>query len=163
MLPRRCVRTALSGILVLALLIPACLSAQTTEKSAEKLISLLKSSGLQYRDTKNPTVWVIPSTGDHLKSYKVIVAVEGDLAVVFVTVAEKRRLPVNTDFMRILLQNNHNLDRVKIGFDRDGDVSVRIDFSMRVTDVDEFRAIITQDQRASDELYKIIEPYLLAP
>jgi hypothetical protein len=61
------------------------------------------------------------------------------------------------------LQNNHNLDRVKIGFDRDGDVSVRIDFSMRVTDVDEFRAIITQDQRASDELYKIIEPYLLAP
>jgi hypothetical protein len=163
MLPRRCVRTALSGFLVLALLIPAGLSAQTTEKSAEKLLALLKSSGLQYRDTKNPTVWVIDSTGENLKSYKVIVAVEGDMAVAFVTVTPKRRLPVNTDFMRILLENNHNLDRVKIGFDRDGDLSVRIDFSVRVTDVDEFRAIITQDQKASNDIYKIIEPYLLAP
>ncbi len=162
MLPRRCVRTALSGCLVFALLIPACLSAQTSEQSAEKLLSLLKSSGLQYRNTKNPTVWVIDSTGDHLKSYKVIIAVEGDLAVAFVTVAQQRRLPVTTDFMRILLQNNHNLDRVKIGYDRDGDISVRIDFSMRVTDVEEFRAIVTQDQRASDTIYKLIEPYLLA-
>ena len=76
------------------------------------------------------------------------------------TVAAKRRLPVTTDFMRLLLEQNEKMDRVKIGFDSDGDLTVRIDARLRVTDAAEFKSIIDQAKNASDELYGMIEPQL---
>jgi len=81
--------------------------------------------------------------------------------VVFVTLVQNQRLPVTTDFMRTLLEQNHELDRVKVGYDRDGDLSVRIDSNMRVIDATELRDIVNQVKNASDEIYGMIEPSLL--
>lgn len=129
--------------------------------SASKMVSLMQADNYNFQPTKSPTVWLIRFSGDHLKDIKVVVTVKDSTVVVFVTLVENQRMPVTTDFMRTLLEENHELDRVKVGYDRDGDLSVRIDGSMRVMDAAELRDIVNQVRNASDEIYGMIEPSLL--
>jgi hypothetical protein len=135
--------------------------ALTTGDNAAKVVSLMRADSYNFVPTKSPTVWMIPFTGDHLKDIRVVVTVKDTTMVVFVTVVQNQHLPVTTDFMRTLLEQNHELDRVKVGYDREGDLSVRIDGSMRVMDAAELREIVNQVRNASDEIYGIIEPSLL--
>jgi hypothetical protein len=133
----------------------------TTDDSAAKIVDLMQADKYKFQTTQSPTVWLIRFAGDHLKDIKVVVTVKESTMVVFVTVVENQRLPVTTDFMRTLLEQNHELDRVKVGYDRDGDLSVRIDGSVRVMDAAELREIVNQVKNASDEIYGMIEPSLL--
>jgi hypothetical protein len=133
----------------------------TTNDSAQKIINLMQADSYNFQNTKSPTVWMIRFAGDHLKDIKVVVTVKDSTMVVFVTVADNQHLPVTTDFMRTLLVQNHELDRVKVGYDREGDLSVRIDGSVRVMDAAELREIVNQVRNASDEIYGMIEPSLL--
>lgn len=129
--------------------------------NASRVVSFMRADSYNFIPTKSPTVWMIPFTGDHLKDIRVVVTVKDTTMVVFVTVVQNQHLPATTDFMRTLLEENHELDRVKIGYDREGDLSVRIDGSMRVMDAGELREIVNQVRNASDEVYGIIEPSLL--
>ena len=133
----------------------------TTDDSAQKIVNLMQADSYHFQNTKSPTVWMIRFAGDHLKDIKVVVTVKDSTMVVFVTVADNQHLPVTTDFMRTLLVQNHELDRVKVGYDREGDLSVRIDGSVRVMDAAELREIVNQVRNASDEIYGMIEPSLL--
>ena len=138
-------------------------AAQSSAADAAKVVGLMQADSYTFHATNSPTVWTIHFAGTHIKDIKVVVAV-GDgpdtTLVVFVTVAEKRRMPVTTDFMRNLLEQNHKLNRVKIGFDKDGDLEVDIDAKLRVTDAAEFKDIFTQVRDASDQIYGMIEPQL---
>jgi hypothetical protein len=133
----------------------------TTNDSAAKIVNLMQADSYNFQPTKSPTVWLIRFAGDHLKDIKVVVTVKDSTMVVFVTLVENQRMPVTTDFMRTLLEQNHELDRVKVGYDRDGDLSVRIDSSMRLMDAAELREVVNQVKNASDEIYGMIEPSLL--
>jgi hypothetical protein len=135
--------------------------ATATDASAAKIVTLLQADQYNYVSTNSPTVWMIPFTGDHLKDIRVVVTVKDSTVVAFVTLVQNQRLPVTTDFMRTLLEENHEFDRVKIGYDREGDLSVRIDGSVRVMDAGELRDIVNQVRNASDEIYGLIEPNLL--
>jgi hypothetical protein len=111
-------------------------------------------------------VWVIHAKGTNLLDIKEIVAVGGGTGddatlVVFATLAEKKNLPATADFMRTLLEQNHKMDRVKIGLDNDGDLEVRIDAMLRVTDAREFQWIVNQVMNASDQLYGMIQGQLV--
>jgi len=156
--PQRMVRLLLPTALLLFVL-PA--RAQSGDDIA-KVISLMNADGYNFNATNSKSVWAIHFTGSHLKDIRAGVTISPEPAtlVVFVTVAEKRRLPVSTDFMRLLLEQNEKMDRVKIGFDGDGDLTVRIDARLRVTDAQEFKSIVEQAKNASDELYGMIEPQL---
>ena len=132
-----------------------------TNDSAAKIVNLMQADSYNFQPTKSPTVWMIRFAGDHLKDIKVVVTVKDSTMVCFVTLVENQRMPVTTDFMRTLLEQNHELDRVKVGYDRDGDLSVRIDSSVRVIDAAELREIVNQVKNASDEIYGMIEPSLL--
>jgi hypothetical protein len=133
----------------------------TTNDSAAKIVNLMQADSYRFQNTKSPTVWMIRFAGDHLKDIKVVVTVKDSTMVVFVTLVENQRMPVTTDFMRTLLEQNHELDRVKVGYDRDGDLSVRIDSSVRLMDAAEMRDVVNQVKNASDEIYGMIEPSLL--
>jgi hypothetical protein len=135
--------------------------AQSVSDNATKLVGLLKECGYDYRTTKSPTVWTVHFSGSHLKDVKVVLAVNEEVLVTFVTVVEKRRMPVSVDFRGTLLDYNHQYDRVKVAFDRDGDLSVRVDNSMRILDAGELRAVVEQVRSVSDEIYGKIEPSLL--
>jgi hypothetical protein len=154
-------RLCLLAAVLFSLVLP--MAAQSSSDQIAKMVSLMQANNYNFVTTKSPTVWVIHLDGTHLKDVKVIVALNTDdnSAVVFVTVVEKRHLPVTTDFMRHLLEQNHALDRVKIGYDADGDLFVRIDAPMRNADAKEVHDIINQVKNASDEIYGQVEPSLL--
>jgi len=128
-----------------------------------KLVSLLQENHYDYHTTRSPSVFTIHFVGEHIKDIKVILAIGGDPdadLIVFVTAIQKQRMPVTTDFMRALLRNNHIMDQTKIGFDKDDDLEVRIDGSMRLADATYLRHIVEQVKNVSDELYGVIEPSL---
>jgi hypothetical protein len=154
-------RLCLFAALLLSLVVP--MAAQTAEEGSAKMVSLMQANNYNFVTTKSPTVWVIHFTGTHLKDIKVVLAVDTSnyQMVIFVTVVEKRRMPVTTDFMHSLLKMNHAYDRVKVGLDADDDLSVRIDAPLRIADAQEFHDIVTQIKNASDEIYGQIEPQLL--
>ncbi|HKN20681.1 MAG TPA: hypothetical protein VJX73_04660 [Terracidiphilus sp.] len=139
-------------------------AAQALADKTEKLVRLMKEDDFNYVTTTSPTVFVIHLTGDHLKDIKVILAIgtdeDSDL-VVFVTVTPKATMPTTADFRYILLKANHEYDQVKVGFDGDDDLSVRIDASMRVADATYLKNVINQVKNASDEIYGKIQPYLI--
>ena len=101
---------------------------------------------------------------DHLKDIKVILAIgtddDSDL-VAFVTVTPKATMPPTADFRYILLKANHEYDQVKVGFNGDDDLSVRIDASMRLADAMYLKNVINQVKNSSDEIYSKIQPQLI--
>ena len=151
-------------LLSLALLQPFAVPARAQSgDDIAKVISLMNADGYNFNATNSKSVWAIHFKGNNLKDIRVGITVSPEPAatlVVFVTVAEKRRLPVTTDFMRKLLEEDEKMDRVKIGYDGDGDLTVRVDARLRVTDAQEFKSIVDQAKNASDELYGMIEPQL---
>ncbi len=137
---------------------------QVSQADIAKMVSLLKANSYDFKTTNSPSVWVIHFTGTHLKDIKVVLALGGDEdsdMVIFVTVVEKRRMPVTTEFRGHLLEQNHALNQVKVGFDADGDLSVRTDSSLRLCDARGFYNIVTQVKNASDDIYGQIESQLL--
>jgi hypothetical protein len=132
----------------------------TPSAGAAKIGQLTKASGYEFTQ-KTDSVWAADFQGKNLKHFRLIVAVQEDVLVTFVTVAEKARMPVTTGFMHRLLRFNSKLDRVKIGYDDDGDLFVRCDASVRVLDAQEFHSIMDQVSAATDEVYKGIADSLI--
>jgi hypothetical protein len=154
-------RLCLLAALLLSLALP--MAAQSSTEGSAKMVSLMKACNFDFHTTNSPTVWVIHFTGTHLKDIKIVLALDAadNQMVIFVTVVEKRRMPVTTDFLRTLLKFNHEFDRVKVGLDSDDDLSVRIDAPLRLADAQEFHDIVNQIKNSSDEIYGKIEPQLL--
>jgi len=139
-------------------------AAQALVDKTEKLIRLMKEDNFNYVATSSPTVFTIHFTGDHLKDIKVILAIGSDEdsdLVVFVTVTPKATMPPTADFRYKLLKANHDYDQVKVGFDGDDDLSVRIDASMRLADATYLKNVIDQVKNASDEIYGKIQSQLI--
>ena len=139
-------------------------AAQALVDNTEKLVRLMKEDNFNYVATSSPTVFVIHFTGDHLKDIKVILALGADEdsdLVIFVTVTPKATMPPTADFRYKLLKTNHDYDQVKVGFDGDDDLSVRIDASMRLADATYLKNEVNQVKNASDEIYGQIQPSLV--
>jgi hypothetical protein len=128
--------------------------------AANKATQLLQASGYTFT-THTPIVWSVIRPGSSLKSIKVVISVSESLLVVFVTVVPKARMRMTPEFMHALLKFNYSLDRVKVGFDDDGDLCVRSDTSIRLTDVQEFKVIVEQVAAASNEVYEGVSAYIL--
>lgn len=140
------------------------LHSQSVADKTDKLVRLLKEDNYNYVTTSSPTVFVIHLTGTNLKDIKVILAIGGDVdsdLVIFVTVTPKATMPPTADFRYILLKANHDYDQVKVGFDGDDDLSVRIDGSMRLADAAYLKVLVEQVKNSSDEIYGKIKPYLI--
>ncbi len=159
-------RIGCAVLLAAALFTPALpVNAQAVPQATiDKLVSLMKLDNFNYTTTSSPTVFVVHFTGDHLKDIKVIIALGGDEdsdLVVFVTVTPKATMPPTADFRYSLLKMNHEFDQVKIGFDGDDDLSVRIDGSIRLADATYMKNVINQVKNASDEVYGKIQSQLV--
>ncbi len=132
---------------------------QTTEASSAKVTQLLHGFGTPFTQ-KTPSVWYMDYNGKHLKNFRVILAVEGDLLVSFVTVAPKARIQATPDFMHKVMRLNSKFDRVKVGLDSDEDLFVRIDSTVRILDAQEFKLVIDQLASATDDVYDDLSAYI---
>lgn len=127
-----------------------------TKVSAAKVVQLLTASGYTFKQL-TPIVWTIDFTGKSLPNFKVLLSTQDDLLVIFVIAAEKKNIPLNTNFMFKLLRFNHSLDRVKVGLDDDGDLFVRVDLSVRILDVTDLKLNVEQVAASSNEVYAAIK------
>ncbi len=132
-----------------------------TDVSAARVNTLLGQSGYTFVQIPGKAVWTIDFTGKSLPKFKVILAAQDDLLVVFVTIAQKKNIPLSADFMMKMLRFDHSLDRVKVGIDDDGDAFVRIDLSVRILDIQEFKLNIEQVAAAANEVYGGIQSSLV--
>jgi hypothetical protein len=116
-----------------------------------------------YQFTKiDANVWTIKFTGKSLKDFHVILTTTPELIIIGSVVARKQSLKMTTDLMRTLLQQAHGMDRVKVGFDTDGDVFARVEVSARVFDSVELGTNVEQVAAATDSLHASIKSFLLA-
>jgi hypothetical protein len=134
-------------------------SAQNT--SSPKIARLLEDSGYPYTKASN-NVWSVPFQGKALPNFLLVASAQQDILVLFVVVAEKKDFKVTPELMHKMLKLNGDLDRVKIGFDKDGDAFVRVDLSIRVLDSQEFKENVEQVAAAADELYTAIKPFTIS-
>jgi hypothetical protein len=135
--------------------------AHANGKIAGTIDTLLGQSDYSY-SRKTSNVWTIDFRGKSFPNFKVVISTGTDLVVMFVTVVSKKDLQVTPEAMQTLLKLNNNLDRVKIGFDSDDDISVRIDLSDRVLDLQELKTNVEQLAASADVVYGAMVPFLNA-
>ena len=156
-------RNVFTRLLLTAILSCACLGAVADDSSdandAARINSLLQRSGYNFT-AKTDTVWTVDYHGKALGSFKVILATQNGLLVTFVIVAHHDDILMDQDLAMTMLKLNHNLDRVKVGIDDDGDAFVRADENVRVLDQTEFKDCIEQVAASADETYAAMKPYL---
>jgi hypothetical protein len=135
--------------------------AHANGKIAATIDTLLGQSDYSYAKKTN-NVWSIDFRGKSLSNFKVVISTGPDLVVMFVTVVPRKDIQVTPEAMQKLLKLNNNLDRVKIGFDADEDISVRIDLSDRVLDLQELKTNVEQLAASADVVYGAMMPFLNA-
>ncbi|MBI3937850.1 MAG: YbjN domain-containing protein [Betaproteobacteria bacterium] len=130
----------------------------------EKLVRLVDQSGYTPITKHAPNVWSIEFRGKVMPRIVVIVSGGGRddevFTVIGVVIATQNRLPSGAEFARSMLKINHRLDYVKTLLDSDGDLVVRTELRLRNMDGDDFRSIIDQMVKASDEVYREMRPFL---
>ncbi|MBP6822359.1 MAG: YbjN domain-containing protein [Acidobacteria bacterium] len=129
--------------------------------SAAKIVQLLKDSGHIHGQLAD-NVWLVRFRGNTLDDVVVttIVSPEG-LLILSSVVAEKKDFRATPELMAKLLRMNNDYDRMKVGIKENGDMFVRIDLSLRVTDSQEFKLNVEQVSAAADEIAAAIKPFLL--
>jgi len=125
-----------------------------------KIDALLKQTGYS-AEKKRDDVWVVHQQGSNLTDFKVVIATGDGLAVTFVTIARKKDVDLNSDFLLKLVKFNGEYDRIKVLIDDDGDIDVRIDSSIRVLDAAELKEEIHQVSTSADEIYGKIQGDLI--
>jgi len=136
--------------------------ARAQDKSSGKVAALLEASGYTYTKAAEG-VWAVSFEGKSLPRFNVVASVQPDILVLFTIVVEKKDLKLTPEAMQRLLKLNGNLDRVKIGIDKEGDLFVRVDLSTRVLDAREMKENIEQVAAATDEVFAAMKPFISEP
>lgn len=125
-----------------------------------KITRLLNESKLTFTK-QSETIWTTPFEGQNLKDIPVVMSVGGDILVIFALVAEKKDFNATPALMQKLLTANAEFDRAKIGVDKEGDIFVRIDLSIRVLDAAELKTNIEQTSAVADQVFAYVQPSLI--
>ncbi|HEX4113069.1 MAG TPA: YbjN domain-containing protein [Stellaceae bacterium] len=126
---------------------------------AKKIARLLKGTGLHYVARK-ATVWTVDFTARKLGKSTVIVTYDKNLLVTFAIVAKHAAIENTPQLMQTLLRANDSFDYVKIGYDRDGDLIVRIDAPLRLADSRLLKDDVKQVMSVSDDVFGQIGQFI---
>ena len=80
--------------------------------------------------------------------------------MIFVTIARDADIPRTAELEYKMLQLNHEMDRIKVEIDDDGDAAVRSDVTVRTLDTAEMKEQVHQVAASADEVYSAMKPYL---
>jgi hypothetical protein len=131
------------------------------ESPTAKAARLLNESKMKFTKVEDG-IWTIPFEGKQLKNFNVIVAADKTYLIIFAILPNQKQFRADSELLKKLLTHNDEFDKVKIGLDRDGNVSVRIDLSIRIVDRREFVESLDQTAAAADQVYGSIVPFLNA-
>lgn len=158
-------KNRLSAVFRLSLAIVICsfslsYSASSQETSSAKTGRLLNETGVNFSKIAND-IWTVPFEGKNLRNFQVLIGVDKDVLVMFVVVTDKKKYTRSPELLNKLLLQNDQMDRVKIGIDKQGEIAVRIDLTVRLMDKRELSENLDQLAAASDRIFAIIQPYLV--
>ena len=151
--------TTMSLLLSLSVTSAAVPADQVDPATVSKLAHLLDMSSYSYTKAAD-NVWTIKFQGKSLGEFKLFVTSGGGLIVVGTVVASRGQFRTPSEMTLKLLRLSNDLDRVKLGLDKDGDLFVRIEASARVFDGTELKAAVEQVAAAADEVHAAIKPFL---
>jgi hypothetical protein len=149
-------------IVSLALEAPARPKTQvkTEPQTVSRLPQLLEGSGYPYRKAGD-NVWAVTFKGTFLTEMNVFITSAGKLVIIGAVVAQKKSMRLNSEATSKLLRLAYDLDQVKIGFDKDEDLFLRAELSLKCLDVDDFKAILEQVFVGVERAHETIKPYLV--
>lgn len=152
----------------LALLTLLVVSALAQEKkivldkaSATKIVQMLEDSGHVYGKAAD-NVWSVKFRGNTLDDIAVVTIGHEGLLILVAVVAEKKDFKASPELLMKVARLNDDYDRIKVGIDKDGDLFVRVDLTLRVTDSQEFKMNVEQVSAAADEISAAIKPFMVA-
>lgn len=119
---------------------------------------LLESAHIAYKPTKSATVYTADYNGKTMGAMKVIIAVQGDLVVIFTNPMKKGQFATSQEALMKMARMNHELDFVKVEIDDDGDFAVRADIDSGATPA-QFKRVVDQVAASTDEAYQGMAPY----
>jgi hypothetical protein len=133
---------------------------KTQPQTDSRLQQLLDGAGYPYRKSGD-NIWAVTFKGTFLTEMNVVVASAGKLVIIGTVVARKKSMQLNTEAMSKLLRLAHDLDQVKIGFDKDEDLFLRAEVSGKCLEVDEFKAILEQVFKGVERAHEAIKASLV--
>src|SRR5215471_11839196 len=129
-------------------------------KPVSRLPQLLEGAGYAYKKVDD-NIWAVTFKGTFLTEMNVFITSAGNLVIIGTVVAPKKSMKLNSEAMSKLLRLVHDIDRVKIGFDKDEDLFLRAEVSSKCLEVDEFKSILEQVFKGVERAYDAIKPYLV--
>jgi hypothetical protein len=96
----------------------------------------LERSGLKYRKVQD-RYWFAACDSKLVADCQILMTATPEILVMGVVVKHKKDLSLTPEVAATLLHLNHNLTRVKVGIDDDGDLFERVEVSVKGLDADE--------------------------
>jgi hypothetical protein len=145
-----------------AVIVLFSISSFAQESAPVKAARLLNESKVKFTKVAD-NVWTIPYSGKSLKNFDVILSTNHDMLFMFVVPVKLKEYKPSQELFAALLNQNTQMDRVKIGIDDDKDATVRIDLSIRLVDRRELTENLDQLAAAADKIFEILQPHLVKP
>ena len=107
----------------------------------------LDRSGLKYRKVQD-RFWFATCESKLVSNCQILMTATPTILVMGVVIRQKKDLSLTPELAAGLLHLNHNLERVKVGIDDDGDLFERVEVSVKGLDADEILADLKAVQDA---------------
>ncbi|HYX70341.1 MAG TPA: hypothetical protein VE825_14485 [Terriglobales bacterium] len=107
----------------------------------------LQRSGLKYRKVQD-RYWFATCDSKLVATCQILMTATPEILVMGVVIKKKDALNPTPEMLAGLLHLNHNLERVKVGIDDDGDLFERVEVSVKGLDADEILADLKLVQEA---------------
>jgi hypothetical protein len=164
--PTRILQAVLCGAVLVILTLTATTPVQAQTRPADpqraavsaRVDAWLAQMGLNYRKT-GATTWLAFSHGKEIADVPILIAAGSSFVVVGTIVAKKDSFERSLDLMFKLLRLNHSADFVKVGFDDDEDLFVRVELRSEQTDSKQFKNMIDDVTKTADEAQKVVKLY----
>ena len=117
---------------------PQDVAAPTPEMQA-LMEQALQRSGLKYRKVQD-RYWFATCDSKLVPDCQILMTATPEILVIGVVIKKKKELNPTPEMLAGLLHLNHNLTRVKVGIDDDGDLFERVEVGVKGLDADEILA-----------------------
>ncbi len=107
----------------------------------------LARSGLKYRKVQD-RFWFAACESKLVPNCQILMTATPGVLVMGVVIKQKSDLDLTAERLAALLRLNHDLERVKVGIDEDGDLFERVEVTTKGLDVDEILADLKAVQDA---------------
>ena len=131
------------------------------ETAAAKTARLLNDAGIVHNKV-GENIWSVPYLRKDKREFQVFVTTAPDTLVMFSVLVRKKDLKLTPELMQKLLRLNTEMDSVKLGIDKDGDLIARIDLGIRTLDAADLKSNLDQTAGAVSETLAVLRPLLPA-